>query len=306
MKGYEAIAQTFCCSCLGRIFNVLSVILGLAVLACSIPLFIASQTANPAIMYYIAAILCLVGGLYISLRTFSLARSIAQLDRVNRDLQETHADLENTNSHLQDRNAELLERNVELVESIEDFRTENLNLSREVTELDNSNSVYAEQLTEQKGIMSKMKALNDSLESQNAFLEEGVDKFQKMNLVLEESVDHLHIQLDSSKEAVRESLRLQDQQRELLEQSESEISKLRSAITALAVANEKTMDVGKLIGDLMRDIELQRDQLTTERELQEKFTVGLSKVVFQEMDANGDGNVSTQEQKDWLDRMRRE
>lgn len=80
--------------------------------------------------------------------------------------------------------------------------------------------------------------------------------------------------------------------------------KLREAINALVVANNSTLDVGKMISRVLDDLKAERDGLKTEREAQERFTIGLTEAIYKQMDINSDGVIDKSEQAIWLSKIR--
>jgi uncharacterized coiled-coil DUF342 family protein len=220
----------------------------------------------------------------------SLSAENDRLHKINNELAATTVQLESTSAQLQGE-CNMMKAHID-------------SLGENINSLTAQNNVYAEHNSELGKKLSTLESQNTELGEQIAKLAQSNYEYAENNSAYVHENANLHAQVSRFIAAGHDF----EKQVEQLKHERTELAlandKLRTAISALASANDSAMDVGKMIADVLRDMERERDGLKTEREAMEKFSIQLSSAIFAEMDLNSDGTIDPNEQSAWLKRIR--
>lgn len=327
-------AAGICGGCMNKILMVISAILGVFVIIGGGLLAYQGTVATVGFNYVLwtFAGIEFIAGVYIIFRTFSLASTMAQLQKINNEFEETQEKLESEVDRMTEERERLKKEVGRLEGTVTDLQTVNSDLRRTSDELsvvksDLQNTVNSlqtmnsdlqtvnttltqtsaglqsevEDLSSQnenlRGVITDLSSVADLLKVQNAEFSTNIDSIKHENA-------NLHCQVNKFISAGKEF----ETQIEALRHERTELAlvceKLRTAISALASANDASLDIGKMISGILEDMERERDALTSEREAMERFSLQLSSAIFAEMDLNGDSTIDATEQSVWLKRIR--
>lgn len=263
-----------------------------------------------------------------------LSKTNDKLLKTNSELAQTNEDLMSTAEKLNAVNTQLVKTSEDLNGDVKDLRKLNNTLSDDLanlrieveglnvvrTQLDEdvaklsklnaglatANVEMAKGVTELRGTIAAEREENEKLRGEINTLNDSNTRLQALNELLDHNIANLHLQL----EKFMSDIGMMEKQIEGVKHERGELAlsneKLRQAITALASANDASLDVGKLIKDVLEDMEKQRDGLKSEREAMERFALGLTSSIYAEMDLNGDGVIDKSEQTAWLTRHKKQ
>jgi SWI5-dependent HO expression protein 3 len=322
------VAAGICGGCMDKILMVISTILGVMVIIGGGLLAYQGTVAAVGFNYVLwtFAGIEFVAGIYIIFRTFSLASAMAQLRKINSEFEETQEKLEDevdkmqgevvqlheANSNLQHTKFELQNVNLELQSTNSNLRLINSdlmsvnsqlqNVSADLTaKCENMREVILELSSETETLKqhaNKLGAQIDLLAGENAMFTENNETYKHENANLHGQINRF---INAEKEFEAQIGELRHERTELALAND----KLRTAISALVSANDSSIDVGKMIAGVLKDMERERDALTNEREAMERFSIQLSSAIFAEMDLNGDSKIDAAEQSAWLAKIKK-